>query len=73
MESEKDEISLVVESGDLATHKLWVVGEEGSKQASDAVTQASGEVVQDHLWGVFCRFLPSSLQDGTKHILILQP
>lgn len=61
VESEKDEVSLVVESGDLASHKLGVVREKGSKESSHAVAQAGGEIVEDHLWGVFCWVLPSPL------------
>lgn len=61
MESEKDKVSLVVESGDLATYELRVVRKESGKHASNAVAQTSGEVVQNHLWVVICWVLPSPL------------
>ena len=68
MKSEKYEISLVVKGGHLPSYKLGVMREEGSEQASDAVAQPSGEVVQDHFWGVLCRVLPPSLKDeGTVY------
>jgi hypothetical protein len=59
---EEHKVSLVVEGGDLPTHKLRVVWEEGGKHAADAVTQAGAEVVQDHLWGVFSRLFASPLR-----------
>lgn len=62
MESEKDEVSLVVESGNLSTQKLRVLWEESSKHSADAVTQTSCEVVKNHLWIVFSRIFSSSLQ-----------
>lgn len=52
VKSEKDKVSLVVEGGDLSTHKLRVLWKEGSKHAADAVTQTRGEVVEDNLWRV---------------------
>ena len=62
MKPEEHKVSLVVEGGDLPTHKLRVVWEEGGKHAADAVTQAGAEVVQDHLWGVFSRLFASPLR-----------
>lgn len=61
VESEKDEVSLVVESGDLSTHKLRVLWKEGGKYPADAVAQTCGEVVEDHLWRVFSWIFASSL------------
>lgn len=45
VEPKKNEVSLVVEGDHLSTQKLWVLGKEGSKESSDAVTQTCGEVV----------------------------
>lgn len=61
VESEKDEVSLVVEGGDLSTNKLGVLWKEGSEQPADAVAQTCGEVVEDHLWRVFSWIFASSL------------
>lgn len=62
MESKKDEVSLVVEGGNLSTHKLGVLWKESSEHATNAVAQARGEVIKDHLWMMFSRILASSLQ-----------
>ena len=62
MESEEDEISLIVEGGDLPTNKLRVMWKEGGEQTTNSVTKAGGEVVQDHLWSVLCRLLATPLQ-----------
>lgn len=62
MESEKDEVSLVVEGGDLSTHKLGVLRKESGQQSADAVAQTCGEVVEDHLWRVLCGLFTPSLQ-----------
>lgn len=67
MEPEKDEVSLVVEGGDLSTHKLGVLWKESSEQPADAVAQTCGEVVEDHLWGVFSWIFASSLQRENIH------
>lgn len=62
MEPEKDEVSLVVEGGDLSTHKLWALWKEGGEQTADGVSQASGEIVDDHLRVMFGWIFSSSLQ-----------
>lgn len=62
MEPEEDEVSLVVEGGHLSTHELGVLWEERSEEPSDAVAQARGEVVEDHLWGVLSWIFAASLQ-----------
>lgn len=46
---EEDEVSLVVESDYSPASKLGVVREEGSKHASQRVSQASGKIVQNDL------------------------
>lgn len=69
VESEKDEVSLVVEGGDLSTHKLGVLREESGEQPADAVAQTCAEVIEDHLWGVFSWIFASSLQG--KHSTIM--
>lgn len=61
VESEKDEVSLVVEGGHLSAHKLRVLWKESGEQPADAVAQTCAEVVEDHLWGVFSGILASSL------------
>lgn len=63
MESEKDEISLVMKGGDLSAHKLRVLREESGKQTTYAVSKAGGEVVENHLWIVFGRLFASSLKN----------
>lgn len=68
VKSEKDEVSLVVEGGDLSTHKLGVLWKESSKQPADAVAQTCAEVVEDHLRGVFSWLFASSLQRGNTII-----
>lgn len=68
MESEKDEVSLVVEGGDLSTNKLGVLWKESGKQPADAVAQTCAEVVEDHFWGVFSWLFASSLQRGNTII-----
>lgn len=45
MESEEDEVSLVVEGGDLTTHKLRVLWKKSSNQPADSVAQTCAEVV----------------------------
>lgn len=62
VEPEENEVPLVVEGGHLPAQELRVLGEEGGKQSSDAVTQACGEVVQDHLGVMFRWILASPLQ-----------
>lgn len=62
MESEEDEVSLVVEGGNLSTHKLGVLWKESSEHSTDAVAQACREVVKNHLWRVFGWIFSSSLQ-----------
>lgn len=62
VESEKDEVSLVVEGGDLPTYELRVLWEKSSQQPADAVAQTCAEVVEDQLGGVFGRILPTSLE-----------
>lgn len=49
MASDKDEIALVVKGDHLAARKLGDVGEEGDKQAADAVAQLGDKVVEDQL------------------------
>lgn len=72
VESEKDEVSLVVEGGDLSTHKLRVLWKESREQPTDAVAQTCAEVVQDHLWRVFSWVFASSLQgENTTFITLL--
>lgn len=72
MESEKDEVSLVVEGGNLSTQKLRVLWEESGKHSADAVTQTSCEVVQNHLWIVFSRIFSSSLPREKKTMQTMQ-
>lgn len=62
MKSEKDEVSLVVEGGDLSAHKVWVLWKESSEQPANAVAQACGEVVEDHLWRVMRGVFAPSLK-----------
>lgn len=62
VESKKDEISLVVESGDLSTQKLGVLRKECSEHPADAVSQTCGEVIEDHLGMVISWILASSLK-----------
>lgn len=76
MKPEEDEVSLVVEGGDLSTHKLRVLWEEGSEQPADAVAQTCGEVVEDHLRGVFSWIFASSLpreniSNDEQHLLCI--
>ena len=47
MKSEEDEVALVVERGHLSPSELRVVGEEGSKHASNRMSQPCGEVVEN--------------------------
>lgn len=61
MKSEKDEVSLVVEGGNLPAHKLRVLWEESGEESADGVAQARAEVVQDHLGTVFSGILASPL------------
>ena len=50
MESEEDEVSLVVEGDHLSALKLRVVWEERGKHPPNSVSQSSREVIEDHLW-----------------------
>lgn len=61
MKPEEDEVSLVVESGNLSANKLWILRKQSSKHAADAVAQSGGEVVQNDLRGVLCWLLSFSL------------
>lgn len=61
VESEEDEVSLVVKGGDLSTHKLGVLWKESGEQTADGVSQACREIIEDHLWIVFGRFFTQSL------------
>ena len=63
---EEDEVSLVVKSGNLTTFKLWILRKQCSKHAADAVSQPSGEVVQNDLWVVFSWVFSSSLHRGKR-------
>ena len=67
VESEEDEVSLVVEGGRLSSYELGVLRKESSEQPADAVPEARGEVVEDHLWGVFCGILTSSLHRDNRY------
>lgn len=71
VEPEKNEVSLVVEGDHLSAQKLWVLGEEGSKQSSDAVTQTCGEVVQNHLRIMFCWIFAPSLRKRKHSVTLL--
>ena len=62
MESEKDEVSLVVEGDDLPAHKLRVLRKESGKQPTDGVSQAGAEVIENYLRRVFRWIFTSSLQ-----------
>lgn len=66
VEAEEDEVTLVVEGGHLAADELGVVGEEGCKEATDAVTQTRGEVVEDHLGGMLRWILTAPLHLFTQ-------
>lgn len=66
MKPEEDEVSLVVESGNLSTYKLWILRKKCSKQTADAVAQSSGEVIQNDLWIVFCWCLSFSLYSNER-------
>lgn len=72
MEPEKNEVSLVVEGDHLSAHKLWVLGEEGGKESSDAVTQTSGEVVQNHLWIMFRWIFAPPLRKRKHSVTLLR-
>lgn len=66
MKSEKDEVSLVVEGGDLSANEVWLLWEKSSEQTADGVSQTRGEIVEDHLWVVFSWIFASSLRDKEK-------
>lgn len=66
VESEKDEVSLVVKGCDLSTNKLRVLWEESGEQSTDGVSKAGGEVVEDHLWIMFGWLFTSSLETEAK-------
>lgn len=66
VESEKDEVSLIVKGGDLSTHKLRVLREQSGEQTTNAVSEAGGEVVENHLWIVFGWLFTSSLKTGDR-------
>lgn len=69
MEPEKNEVPLVVEGDHLSAQKLGVLWEKSSEQSSDAVAQTCGEVVQNHLWIVFCWiFAPPLQKHAWSHI-----
>lgn len=66
MKSEKDEVSLVVEGGDLSANEVWLLWEKSCEQTADGVPQTSGEIVEDHLWVVFSWIFASSLSNKEK-------
>ena len=70
VESEKDEVSLVVEGGNLSAHKLRVLWEESSEQPADAVAQTCAEVIEDHFWKVFSWLFASSLQRQNTTVMM---
>lgn len=52
MTTDKDKISLIVKGDNLSTCELWDVWEEGDKETTNSVSQASGEIVKDQLGSV---------------------
>lgn len=71
VEPEKNEVSLVVEGDHLSAQKLWVLGEEGGKESSDAVAQTSGEVVQNHFGIMFCWIFAPPLRKRKHSVTLL--
>lgn len=52
MVPEEDEVTLVVEGDNLTPDEVGVLGEEGGKHTTDALSGHRVKVVHDQLWGV---------------------
>jgi hypothetical protein len=55
MLTDKDVVTLIMESDHTTTNELWIVWKQGREHTTNGMPQSRAEVVEDQLWDMICR------------------